>query len=452
MHARGIIGFLHGHFTRTKARSIAARVAAVVMLCEQGCAHWSFERDYAACSEAPAETAAAELGMTLHPPAPEAFDTEAAASFSAAPPWEWGQSRVYPRDYGFDYTALKQGHGIRGETPLWCEIEFDRRRRMGLFSADPLTRVDLAVVYSVGDEVPVLNQRAAKRTERVRILDPIHRFESTDMLGFAVTDVDWLERYGFPTRDDIATFRLEYGESLAASTGIRWRGSTTIRCQHLDPEATAAAREDTLARFDRSLASFSPAYDFEGFDAGANDSGLGRLRTLLRRAASLGHGWDDPELRSRTEALLARQSCFERAAAEPIHRKTRMMTRGRPLRGLRVGPAGELRCESSAKLPPDRWPSGTCEFDLRVRTSDEAGPIHSSNLRGVVVVLAGGREVEAWPIDAPVVVPGAEAFVRMRLEPSVTESVPLTQPVMLRWRRKRLLGGLVVTSWPVEPR
>lgn len=417
-----------------------------------GCAHGVVAKEYDACAELPAETAAAQLGVTLHPPAPSAFDPKAAASFSAAPPWEWGQPRVYPRDYGFDYGTLGAADGVRADTPLWCEIEFHRRARKGLFSADPLTRVDLSVVYAVGDDIPVLRQRAAKRTEWVRILDSTHRFESTDTLRFAITDIDVLERWGFPATDDIASFSLEHGQSLSASTGVQWRGTTTLRCRHLDPAQAEAAYDDTLALFDRELQAFRPRYDFEGYGVGLQDSGMGHLRVLLRRAASLGHGWDDPELLARSERLLDRQQCFEQAVVEPLRRKTRRISRDRPLRGLRLGHASALQCADPEQAPGDRWPSGRCEFDLSVRVPADGAPTRAGVIAGAVVVLAGGREVNAWPIDPPEVQPGTEAVVRMRLEPSVTEAVPLTTPVMLRWRRDRLFGDTLVRSWPIQPR
>lgn len=172
------------------------------------------------------------------------------------------------------------------------------------------------------------------------------------------------------------------------------------------------------------------------FASGLAGSGMTDMRAVLERAASL-RGWDAPEVRERTDRLLAAQLCFERAAAPEVARWARR---------ARSGGFGELRL-AAADYRCAAEPSGETACRLTVDiTRRSAGP--GSIPAHLRLVLAGGREVALLPERATSagrevrdLAANSTTTVIYRLEVPLRDDQALACPMLLRSRWRPLFSS-----------
>ncbi|MCH9688376.1 MAG: hypothetical protein K0V04_43495 [Deltaproteobacteria bacterium] len=379
--------------------------------------------------------------------APANYSPNAAANFREAPAWVRGPSRVYPRDGTFAYQDLFASASARPDTPLLCEITFDRMARSRWLSADVVTGVELDVVYWVDGVEPPLRASGPRSAAYVSLLDPTSSLDESTWLQFDVSDRDLFSGRLFSSHDHLGVLRLHYADELSASTGVQRRGRTDVSCRHLDPEAAAMARLDALARYDEIAEGQRPVLHADGLDFGLGEGGTGRKRRMLLRAASLSR-WSDPEIQVRSDLLLQEQLCFERSAAEAVDRRVKRSRHwwNRSYDGFELE-ATAFVCTEAADTT-----GGPCTLTVTATNlSREAGRVPA--LDADTVVLAGGREVH-FTLHTPVhdVAPGDAVELELALEPVVAVDVPLSRPKLLRSRRRTLGSRRVHLSdfalWP----
>ncbi len=404
-----------------------------------GCAGARFEARYAECTPPDPAAVIAELGMASSFDAPESFGDEAASNYVAAPPWVEGQSRTYPWDRGFAYEELLANDRRPTTAPLWCEVRYQPQMRQRLIggttrrwlSADGRSGADLFVLYEVVGQEPPLRAWGPSNGDVVHLLDSTRRLGEGDVLRFTVSDRDIVSE-----DDHLADFELAYAEPLSASTQMRASGATSIRCRHLDSGRSEIVRHQTLVEFDQALASFVPVLEMERSNFGLDDAGMDQMRALSMRAASLG-GWDDPQLRERSERALGIQLCFERAAVKAVASRGSRFPLGdtEPLRWRGI----TFTCASELPNPAAGEPEhGPCTLAVEA-TNDSSVDQELYGLRNTTLVLAGGREVDV-EVEGPTVIrPDATVALALHLPRSVVADVPLTRPVLLRDRRWRLI-------------
>ncbi len=439
-------------------RSSWAASALLVAHALGGCASARFHEALAACDPAAEVEPARALGYaTGHAPPSGALAGGAAINHEAAPPWVVGQSRVYPFDPSLAYWAYWTSAAIDAPvsgapqaeraaeevTPLVCRMSYDRTRRRALFAADPFTHVEISAVYEVPGKSPPLRVHGPRDTPSAILLDAATALEPGDRLRLALVDRDW--RWGID--DPLVDLLLRYDEAgRARATSQLWRGAVIIECGHLDPDAARRAFDDALAEIDAGLRAWAPELVPRGWDFGLSAAGMTGMRAALERAASLRRqGWDAPEVRERTERLLARQLCFERAAAPEVARLAARLSRRAPV-GLR-----RMQIEGTAYACPS-GPSGApeCRLEAAVTNLERDGSSPLAFAGHVRLVLAGGREIPLT-IERSVVgdraregaqeLPaGATATVTYRLEVPLRDDVALARPVLLRDRRRKLLS------------
>lgn len=223
----------------------------------------------------------------------------------------------------------------------------------------------------------------------------------------------------------------ERRQALEDGVAAMWRGTVDVRCEHLDADAVQWAYVETLRRLDARLQRWAPQFEPGDWDFGLAGSGMTDLQAALEQAASL-RGWDAPEVRERTNRLLAAQLCFERAAAPEVARRARRSHSGR-LGELQLA-ATDYRCEAE--------PNGDTAGRLTVEITSHSDGLVPVNLR---LVLAGGRELALLPEQATVA--GREirqldanstATVIYRVEVPLRADHALTRPMLLRQRRWQL--------------
>ncbi|MCY0989103.1 hypothetical protein OV203_18345 [Nannocystis sp. ILAH1] len=371
----------------------------------------------------------------------------AARNHAAAPPWVVGQSRVFPFDPSFRYWELWPASG-GASTPLLCRLTYDRTRRRGLFAADPLTEVELTTVYEVPGKTPPQRVHGPDGVPQMFVLDGVTEFAPGDALRMAVVDRDVHWGGSSFTDDPLIAFTLPYrsGAALTGTSGAMWRGTIDVRCEHLDAFAVQSAYVDALRQLDASLQRWAPQLEPRDWDFGLAGSGMTDMQAALERAASL-RGWDAPEVRERTNRLLAAQLCFERAAAPEVARWAGR-SRSRRLGELQIG-ATDYRCAAE--------PSGetACRLTVDITSRSDGGAMIPANLR---LVLAGGREIALLPERATVA--GQEvrdlaqnntATVIYQLEVPLRDDQALARPMLLRSRRYLLFSrGYRVEDVPLR--
>ena len=415
----------------------AARLCLLAALAS-GCAAARFEAAHRTCDRTAEADPAAALGYAGPVDAGE-LRGRAARNHAAAPPWVVGQSRVCPFDPSFRYQELWPA-SARASTPLLCRLTYDRTRRRGLFAADPLTQVELTTVYEVPGKTPPQRVLGPDNVPQMFVLDGVTEFAPGDALRMAVVDRD-VQWGGSSAMDDpLIAFTLPYspGAALTGTSGAMWRGTVDVRCEHLDANAVQWAYVETLMQLDARLQRWAPQFEPHDWDFGLAGSGMTELQAALERAASL-RGWDAPEVRERTNRLLAAQLCFERAAAPEVARRARRWHSGR-LGELHFA-ATDYRCEAE--------PSGTtaCRLTVEITSRSAGSVLIPANLH---LVLAGGREVALLPERATAaghevreLAANSTTTVVYGLEVPLRDDHALTRPMLLRERRWQLLSASV---------
>ncbi|WAS90664.1 hypothetical protein [Nannocystis punicea] len=413
---------------------VPAAALCLLAALASGCAAARFEAAHRTCDRSAEADPAAALGYA-GPPAAGDLRGRAALNHAAAPPWVVDQSRVYPFDPGFRYEELWPAGG-RASTPLLCRLTYDRTRRRGLFAADPLTQVELTTVYEVVGKTPPQRVHGPDSVPQMFVLDGVTAFAPGDVLRMAVVDRDVHWGGSSFTDDPLITFGLPYGSGgpLTGTSGAMWRGTVDVRCEHLDADAVQWAYVETLMRLDARLQRWAPQLAPGDWDFGLAGSGMTDLRAALERAASL-RGWDAPEVRERTNRLLAAQLCFERAAAPEVERWARRTRSGR-LGELELA-ATDYRCELE--------PSGACRLTVEITSRSDGLVSIPMDLR---LVLAGGREVGLLPERATVaghevrdLAADSTTTVIYRVEVPLRGDHALTRPMLLRERRGHLFSS-----------
>lgn len=401
-----------------------------------GCAAARFDAAHRTCDPAAVTDPAAALGYA-GPPVSDSLRGGAARNHAAAPPWVVGQSRVYPFAPAFRYVDLWPASDREG-TPLLCRLTYDRTRRRGLFAADPLTGVELTTVYEVPGKTPPQRVFGPDSIPQMFVLDGVTELAPGDALRMAVVDRDVQWTGSSFTDDPLITFTLPYrpGRALTGTSGALWRGTVDVRCEHLDADAVQWAYVEALTKLDAQLRRWTPRLEPDDWDFGLAGSGMTDLRATLELAASL-RGWHAPEVRERTDRLLATQLCFERAAAPEVARRAGRSTSGRL--GERRIAATHYGCAPG----PDGAPACRLTVDITNRTDGQA--LLPADLR---LVLAGGREVALLPERATVaghevrqLTADSTATVIYRLEVPLRADHPLTRPMLLRERRRPLFSS-----------
>ncbi|MFY0536868.1 hypothetical protein [Nannocystis pusilla] len=179
-----------------------------------------------------------------------------------------------------------------------------------------------------------------------------------------------------------------------------------------------------------------PQLEPRDWDFGLAGSGMTDLQAALERAASL-RGWDAPEVRERTNRLLAAQLCFERAAAPEVARWARRS---------RSGGFGELQL-AATDYHCAAEPSGetACRLTVDITSRSDSSLSIPVNLH---LVLAGGREIALLPERATVaghevrdLAPNSTTTVIYLLEVPLRDDQALARPMLLRSRRRPLFSS-----------
>lgn len=401
-----------------------------------GCAAARFEAAHRTCDRAAEVEPSVALGYAGPPDAGE-LRGRAARNHAAAPPWVVGQSRVYPLDPSFRYWELWPAGGD-ASTPLLCRLTYDRTRRRGLFAADPLTEVELTTVYEVPGKTPPQRVHGPDGVPQMFVLDGVTEFAPGDALRMAVVDRDVHWGGSSFTDDPLIAFTLPYrsGAALTGTSGAMWRGTVDVRCEHLDAFAVQSTYVDALMQLDAGLQRWAPQLEPRDWDFGLAGSGMTAMRAALERAASL-RGWDAPEVRERTNRLLAAQLCFERAAAPEVARWARRS---------RSGGFGELQLAATDyRCAAEPHGETACRLTVDITSRSDGLVAIPVNLS---LVLAGGRELALLPERATVadhevrdLAPNSTATVSYRLEVPLRDEQGLARPMLLRSRRRPLFSS-----------